>query len=874
MLVSCLLIASTLGLYMDQIGQNEWTLSNIGKITSVELTQNRKIAVSTDRGFLAVLRQNGTIEWRKLLHSLDEVVTFEVVRNQLIAYSGGVISAWSLADYSMSWSRPISLKGFKIIHAKLSSLIVGYNEDSVEALNVDNGATKMKVDILGVFKVLSAKRSVIEVAAMEGGKLLVHRIDVKTESISKITGNLKGDVQCVTDQCVVSDGNNREIYSEEGFHALDVVPEGNNREIYSEQGSHALESDTEFLQTIGEQYLLTKDYQVVNFSEIGVNYLSTLGAGHYSAVEQFVLWITKKQDSLQVTVLDTTTRESRTELIPFSSSDSEITHMWSFLTEKNQIVVFLTFSDCSFAFIEDSAVQWTRDESLAYTEKAFFLELPARTIQTQTDYTSERKVDDTWPNLPKNFIKRATSQIEELSRWLNSEDQLTGTNLLEKDMFGFNKIILLFTSPGPLFAIHSVTGKTIWKTNLAGYGALISCNQLTPNEFLIVTQASSDSYILTLDLLTGSLLSSEFLSSFTAASVLELDSSLVLVSKDLELRTVGTSNSTFYMYSLSKATGEITGYHYSRSLLKTWVISLPDEPIVAFTPSNTGKIHQPAIATGYSNVIYKYQDPNLFSFCTLKDNGLSIYVVNGLTGEVVSKVKQDHVSEPIHSVMYEHKVLTHYWNTRYSRYEISVVELFHEDIEDSAIEMIKKYLKNPSPAYSSFTQGTPVVFTQTYAFPTGIKAMKVTLTGQGITRPSLIMILSSNSVYSLNMNFLSARRHFEEDLNFPNVFSQLTIPAYNPVLPMQDTEVLSYFLRLEGLHSLGVDWTMLESTSVIAAYGVDLFVVRVSPETSFDMLTEDFSKPAILLTILGLVVLNLLIRMWVSRRRASSWFKS
>lgn len=381
---------------MDQIGQNEWTLSNIGKVTSMSLTQSRKLVVSTDRGFLAVLRQNGTIEWRKLLYSLDEVITFGVFRNQLIAYSGGVVSAWSLVDYSMSWSRPIPLKGFKIIHTKHSSLLVGYNEDSVEALNMDNGETRMKVNAFGVFKVLSAKGSTIEVAAMSGGQLLVYRINVKTESLEKVSGDLKGDVHCMSDQCVVSDGKNKEIYSE---------------------GFHTLEYENEFAQTIGEQYLLTKDYKVVNFNGVEVNYLSTLGAGHYSAVEQFVLWITKSQESLQITTLDSLTRESRTERIAFSSSsDNEITHAWAFLTEKGQLVVFLTFSDCSFTFIEDSAIQWTRDESLAYTERVFFLELPTQTMHTQTDYTAERKVDDTWRNLPMNFMKRATSQLEELSR--------------------------------------------------------------------------------------------------------------------------------------------------------------------------------------------------------------------------------------------------------------------------------------------------------------------------------------------------------------------------------------------------------------------------------------------------------------------------
>lgn len=45
----------------------------------------------------------------------------------------------------------------------------------------------------------------------------------------------------------------------------------------------------------------------------------------------------------------------------------------------------------------------------------------------------------------------------------------------------------------------------------------------------------------------------------------------------------------------------------------------------------------------------------------------------------------------------------------------------------------------------------------------------------------------------------------------------------------------------------------LESTSLVFAYGVDLFFTRVAPSRTYDSLTEDFSYALLLITIVVLV---------------------
>jgi hypothetical protein len=47
---------------------------------------------------------------------------------------------------------------------------------------------------------------------------------------------------------------------------------------------------------------------------------------------------------------------------------------------------------------------------------------------------------------------------------------------------------------------------------------------------------------------------------------------------------------------------------------------------------------------------------------------------------------------------------------------------------------------------------------------------------------------------------------------------------------------------------------LLESTTLLFGYGLDLFGSRVTPSGTFDILSDAFNKPQLLLTIAGLTV--------------------
>jgi Protein of unknown function (DUF1620). len=151
--------------------------------------------------------------------------------------------------------------------------------------------------------------------------------------------------------------------------------------------------------------------------------------------------------------------------------------------------------------------------------------------------------------------------------------------------------------------------------------------------------------------------------------------------------------------------------------------------------------------------------------------------------------------------------------------------------------------------------------------------MKITTTHQGITKPFLVMILENNQVYLLDTSLLSPRRKLE-DSHDEGLFDDPSLPVYKPSLGFSSFNVASYNLELEGLKKVELTDTWLESTSIVVAFGLDLFLVRVMPEKSFDLLGEDFSKAAIVLTIVGLVVLNIIVQKWFASKNAKEKFNT
>ena len=73
--------------------------------------------------------------------------------------------------------------------------------------------------------------------------------------------------------------------------------------------------------------------------------------------------------------------------------------------------------------------------------------------------------------------------------------------------------------------------------------------------------------------------------------------------------------------------------------------------------------------------------------------------------------------------------------------------------------------------------------------------------------------------------------------------------------------------QVKNVRNILTSPALLESTSLVFAYGLDLFSTRVTPSNTFDVLSENFNKAQLVLTISGLALAILITKPMVKNKR-------
>jgi len=97
-------------------------------------------------------------------------------------------------------------------------------------------------------------------------------------------------------------------------------------------------------------------------------------------------------------------------------------------------------------------------------------------------------------------------------------------------------------------------------------------------------------------------------------------------------------------------------------------------------------------------------------------------------------------------------------------------------------------------------------------------------------------------------------------------------PPYDGLIPQKNTRYISYDLNLMGLDQIYTFPTRLESTSALLITGHDIFYARVTAESVFDRLDENFKMTGLVVTIAGLFVLLFVANSYVKSKEAKEQF--
>jgi len=282
--------------------------------------------------------------------------------------------------------------------------------------------------------------------------------------------------------------------------------------------------------------------------------------------------------------------------------------------------------------------------------------------------------------------------------------------------------------------------------------------------------------------------------------------------------------------------------------------------------------HDPVASIGRvlwdRTVLYKYLNPNIVLVTAVSDESSSatFYLLDSVSGDVLYSASHEgvDVTQPITSALTENWFAYSLWSDVLSTttalpsskgYQIIISELYESDVPNdrgplgevsNSSSLEPSDIPNAEPAL-------PYVITQSYLIPESISHMSVTQTRQGITTRELLCTLtSSNAIIGISRTILDARRPVGRD---PSAAEQEEgLFRYQPYIEFDPKIILTHNREVIGVKDVIATPALLESTSLIFAYGIDVFGTRVHPSFAFDILGNGFNKLSLVATVLALGV--------------------
>lgn len=467
-----------------------------------------------------------------------------------------------------------------------------------------------------------------------------------------------------------------------------------------------------------------------------------------------------------------------------------------------------------------------------------------------------------------------------------------------RDRFGLKKVIVLVTENGKLFGMDTFTGEIIWKL----FDKDFSSQRKDSQAILILTKQSDEDAkesralvihprgnILRFNPVTGQLIEKKKLPNsikqIAQTEIGEIDSSrgviildtqeLVHVYPECFLDRVQEGIHKYFLTMVERSPPSLKGYKFAiesdkivPKLVWTFPISETEKIVNLNIKRIDEEVHSPARVLGDRGILYKYLNPNLIAVMTQGNSGdvctpenfINIYLVDGVTGALVHSVSHPKSRGPSNMVHSENWLVYSYYNTKSRRTEVSSMEMFEGTMQSN------------SSAFSSLTRSSikpKLIEHKSFIFPAGIDAMIDTVTLRGMTNRHIIVALPSGALLEIPKIFLDPRR----PINMLAEHREEGLIPYMPELPIPSESIINYDQSLLAVRKITTSPAMLESTSLVFAYGLDLFFTRVTPSKTFDILKDDFDHLLITAVLVFLVVASYVSKLLAQRKALHAAWK-
>lgn len=554
-------------------------------------------------------------------------------------------------------------------------------------------------------------------------------------------------------------------------------------------------------------------------------------------------------------------------------------------------------SDDDWVLVRNGAVGWSRTEGLAGAVAAAWAELPEPvTIAKELEVEAHSNVLEAYVHRVirhANDLQHLPAYLEKLpQRFLGSFYPIDGSasTTLVGDSFGFRKLIIIATGSGRLFALDSANqGKIVWsrkafKLNNGEKWDVKGIYVDNVKGLATITGAEGEYIIIRTD--TGDVIKT------VARGSLPVVTGTALVESASGPLTLPIGQDGL-PGSLPKFQAPKTGLvvRGKNGEVKGLKFDIKDDeavPAVVWTfQPNAGQrivdvvarpLHDPVASIGRvlgdRSVMYKYLNPNTILITAVTDTAstATFYLLDTVSGEILYSTTQEGVdtTQPITTLLTENWFAYSLFASNPSTstststssasafpasqgYQLVIAELFESSLPNDRGDLgsASNYSSlHPSSSANDAFYG-PHVESRTFLIPESISHMAVTQTRQGITSRQLICTLaSSNAIIGIPRNFLDARRPVGRD----PVASEMEegLIKYMPVIDFDPKWYITHTREVMGIKNVITTPALLESTSLLFAYGVDVFGTRVAPSLAFDILGKGFGKLNLVGTVLAL----------------------
>ncbi|KAM5348975.1 hypothetical protein ACJ41O_008798 [Fusarium nematophilum] len=826
-------------------GRNVWHNEFKGEAKDLEILE---LTESSRKDVLVLHEEDGTTVLRRIHGTLGQVVWEfrEVSKNMPLQVSTDISKIYvvslhgSPASYSLKVTALDTVSGTRLddlsigkgdVHGPKDVMFVGGNSAAPILAWTDSSLTKLKVNVLG----------------------------------SKTTQEIKLPADAVS----VDIHAPHLIQSQPRFLVHTRTKTGNKAEIYHTD----LKSNQ-----------VSRAYELPHLSGVGAISTSSDGANvYFSRVTE---------DEILIVSSDSHAVLARWPLKP--AGDIEAVHAVAEVLKKPGGEGFavraaaVTKSE-DWVLVRNGEVAWKRPEGLSGAVAAVWADIPGG------ENLAKALEEEAHSNPLAAYIHRVTRHIDDLQYlpdYLASLPERFVTSIfggapvtregLHRDTFGFNKLIVLATRRGRMYGLSTQHGgQVVWSKSVLPQlpGETLDVKGIYAKDEGVVTVRGAKGEYVAIKSDTG-----DVVEVMPPGSLPPVSSTVVVDSPSgTWLLPVGANGEagpipagwTPDQTIVVRGEGDVLkGLKFVEDNNKVseeeiWQLQVfPGQTIVDIAKPDA---HDPVASIGRvladRRVSYKYLNPNTIVVAAVNkaDSSLSVQLVDTISGQVLASQSYAGVdsTKPISCTMAENWYACTFFgqytlNDGSKRsikgYQIVVSDLYESSSPDD---------RGPLGDAANFSSLNPVdtpsgpplpwVEEQAYVLSQPLDTLTVTQTRQGISNRQVLGYLpETNSIVGLSRQILDPRRPVGRD-STPAEKEAEGLIKYTPGIEIDPRSVVSHQRNVLGVRGIVAAPAIVESTSMVVAYGVDVFGTRVAPSGVFDILGNGFNKVTLVLTVVALL---------------------